>query len=97
MGKEVASPYACLTVGFLEETILFPRLIPARFDLLTAESIIKCYSRFVDDGITPIPRIVPAVEFQDLLNEMDPSVQFTVTEPTIEQENSKRVEQSIYR
>jgi hypothetical protein len=88
MGKEVASPYACLTVGFLEETILFPRLIPARFDLLTAQSIIKCYSRFVDDGITPIPRIVPAVEFQDLLNQMDPSVQFTVTEPTITEENS---------
>ena len=28
MGTKFAPPYACLSVGYLEETILFPRLLP---------------------------------------------------------------------
>ena len=28
MGKSFAPPYACLTMGYLEETILIPKLIP---------------------------------------------------------------------
>ena len=35
MGTTLAPPYACLVVGFLEETILFPRLLPSSFDLTT--------------------------------------------------------------
>ena len=43
MGKEVASPYACLTVGFLEETILFPRLLPANFEQDIVQKIIELF------------------------------------------------------
>ena len=28
MSKKFAPTYACLSVGYLEETILFPRLLP---------------------------------------------------------------------
>ena len=33
MGKKFAPPYACLSVGYLEETILFPQLLPLHFTL----------------------------------------------------------------
>ena len=81
MGKEVASPYACLTVGYLEETVLFPKLLPANFDQATVQQIIDHYFRFVDDGITALPKIVQPEKYEGILNSMDPSVQFTITRP----------------
>ena len=80
MGKEVASPYACLTVGFLEETILFPILIPASFEHEIAQKITKQFFRFVDDGITAPPKTVDPYKFQSILNSMDASIQYTITE-----------------
>ena len=96
MGKEVASPYACLTVGYLEETILFPTLIPSRFDSKTAEEIIENFYRFVDDGVSPIPLIVPTDTFLDTLNSMDSSVQYTITEPTEQVINERQVNSNIF-
>ena len=90
MGKEVASPYACLTIGFLEETILFPTLIPSSFEHVLAQRIIEAFFRFVDDGINPLPRAVDPTNFVSILNSMDPSIQYTISEPTetiIEDEN----------
>ena len=82
MGKEMASPYACLTVGFLEETILFPKLLPKYFKTPVLEKIISRYFRFVDDGISALPQIVPSEKFLKILNSMDSSVQFTITRST---------------
>ena len=82
MGKEMASPYACLTVGFLEETILFPRLLPQIFKSPTLEVIINRCFRFVDDGIFILPDEVPAEDFLKILNSMHPSIQFTITSST---------------
>ena len=31
MGTKFAPPYACLSVGYLEEIILFPRLLPLHY------------------------------------------------------------------
>ena len=45
MGTTFAPPYACLVVGFLEETILFPRLLPSSFDLITCKIIQNHYFR----------------------------------------------------
>ena len=39
MGKEMASPYACLTMGYLEETILFPTLLPNLFKTPVLEQV----------------------------------------------------------
>ena len=33
MGTKFDPPYACLSVGYSEETILFPRLLPLQFTL----------------------------------------------------------------
>ena len=82
MGKEMASPYACLTVGFLEETILFPKLLPKYFQTPLLERIIDLFFRFVDDGITNLPNEVPANTFLGILNSMDPSFQWTITTST---------------
>ena len=81
MGKEVASPYACLTVGFLEETILFPQLLPANFEPDIVQKIIELFFRFVDDGITALLDEIEPEKFQGILNQMDPSIQYTITKP----------------
>ena len=79
MGKEMAGPYACLTVGYLEETILFPRLLPAHFPMSTVERIVNNFYRFVDDGITAPPDIIQPNNFLNILNSMNPSIQYTMT------------------
>ena len=40
MGKSFAPHYACLTMGYLEETVLIPILIPLNFDADTAKLIL---------------------------------------------------------
>ena len=49
------SVYACLTIGYLEETVLFPKLsnIYAEHNVLTVK---ETYKRFMDDGIVFLPR-----------------------------------------
>ena len=39
MGMKFAPPYACRSVGYLKETILFPRLIPLHFTLTECKLI----------------------------------------------------------
>ena len=96
MGKEVASPYACLTVGFLEETILFPTLLPARYGHTLAATIIEQYYRFVDDGITALPKIVDPEQFKETLNMMHPSIQFTITQPTTTTLNNEQMDWTTF-
>ena len=92
MGKEMASPYACLTIGFLEETILFPKLLPKYFSTSIVEKIIEWYYRYVDDGISAVPDEVPPEPFLSILNSMDSSIQFTIsmlTPTTVKGKNYK--------
>ena len=79
LGKTFAPPYACLTIGFLEETILFPILLPKYFDQQTTELIIEYLFRYIDDEIIPTPGCVPPDLFLKVLNEMHSSIQFTMT------------------
>ena len=79
MGKSFAPPYACLTMGFLEETILIPKLIPRNFDAETSKMIIEFLMRYIDDGILVLPQFVSSEKFLEVLNSMDPSIQFTIT------------------
>ena len=39
MGTTFAPPYACLNVGYLEEAILFSRLLPLHFTLTECKLI----------------------------------------------------------
>ena len=49
MGTDFAPPYACLCMGYLEETKLFPEL-QRRFNYVDFELIIKFLLRYIDDG-----------------------------------------------
>ena len=94
MGKEMAGPYACLTVGFLEETLLFPRLLPANYPTSMVERIIQNYYRFVDDGITALPDDIETDTFLNIINSMHPNIQFTIT-PQVQETVRNRLFKTI--
>ena len=82
MGKSFAPPYACLTVGYLEETVLFPTLLPSHFGQHIASQIIELLFRYIDDDIVVVPDIISPEQFLEVLNKMNSSVQFTITKQT---------------
>ena len=87
MGKSFAQPYACLTMGYLEETILFPRLIPSKFDITTTKLITNFFFRFIDDGIMLIPKNISPVVILEILNSMNSFIQYIFTLPTVFEDN----------
>ena len=82
MGKSFAPPYACLTMGYLEETKLFPVLLPDNFDEETTALIISYFFRYIDDGFNFLPKSVMPEVFLNVLNQMNDSIQYTMTEPS---------------
>ncbi|XP_065662664.1 uncharacterized protein LOC136085297 [Hydra vulgaris] len=50
MGTDFAPNYACLTIRFLEETLLFPKILPKYFSKEEVKNIEQFYFRYVDDG-----------------------------------------------
>ena len=56
MGTKFAPRYACLSVGYLEETILFPRSLPLHFTLTECKLIEEIFKRFMDDGFVLWPK-----------------------------------------
>ena len=79
MGASFAAFYACLTIGFLEETKLYPAL-ERKFGKDKMETIKKTYRRFMDDGIVFLPDDICKNSFLAILNEMDPAIIFTLEE-----------------
>ena len=77
MGTIFAPPYACLSVGFLEETELYPQLQihinPPYYDFL-----LDMFKRYIDDGIIPWPRELDIQIFEAVLNNLDPKIKFTL-------------------
>ena len=73
-----APPYACLSVGFLEETILFSRLLPLHFTLTECKLIEKIYKRFMDNSFVLWPKNANIDVFRELHNELHTSLKFTV-------------------
>ena len=78
MGTIFAPPYACLTVGYLEETKLSPVILPSHFSPSIWQIIIDYFYRFMDDGTTILPIVVDPVLFLKLLNSMHPAIQYTI-------------------
>ena len=79
MGTKFALPYACLSVGYLEETISFTQFyLPLRFTLTECKLIREIFKRFMDDGFVLWPKNVNIDVFRELLNELHPSLKFTV-------------------
>ena len=79
MGKSFAPPYACLTMGYLEETVLFPDLIPRHFDPATSKLLIDFFMRYIDDDIMVLPESVSVEKFLMVINSMNPAIQHTVS------------------
>ena len=78
MGTKFAPPYACLSVGYLEEAILFPRLLPLHFTLTKSKLIEEIFKRFTNDGFVLWPKNANIDVFRELLNELLLSLKFTV-------------------
>ena len=81
MGTIFAPPYACLSVGFLEETQLYPSLY-LHFEQYLAELIQEFFNRFMDDGFVPWPNEADINIFLEILNNMDPTLKFTLEKST---------------
>ena len=79
MGASFAAFYACLTIGYLEETKLYPKL-QAIFGSIDMELIKETYKRFMDDGIVFLPEHICKNRFLSILNDMDPAIIFTLEE-----------------
>ena len=91
MGASFAAFYACLVVGYLEETKLYPK-IREILNEIEANIIIETYKRFMDDGIVFLPICIAKTTFLDLLNEMDSSLQFTLEDSRIVNINNEEVQ-----
>ena len=55
MGGSASPPYACLTVGYLEEKKLFNEILPKYFESYLCELIREHLSRYMDDGFVFLP------------------------------------------
>ena len=77
MGSKMAPPYANLSIGYLEETKLYPSL-PQHFPLDIVELIIEWFLRYIDDGFILWPKGLLIDTLLILLNSLNPSIQFTL-------------------
>ena len=75
MGSSFISFYACVSIGYLEETSLFPRLNNMINDS-DIQIIEETYKQFMDDGIVFLPLII--MKFLALLNSMHINIIFTL-------------------
>ena len=80
MGTKFAPPYACLTMGYLEEAILFPKILRKYFDENLCLYIQNNYLRYMDDGFIILPVNINAEQFKTALNELHPAITFTMEE-----------------
>ena len=89
MGTKFAPSYACLTIGFLEETRLFPTILCKYFDNDTCKYIEKNYIRYMDDSFITLPKNLDPSLLQSALNEMDTSIKFTMEKGQTHQDNTE--------
>ena len=80
MGTKFAPPYACLTMGYLEETILFPITLKKYFDNQSCDYIKHNYLRYMDDRYIALPENINSEIFKNALNKLHPAIKFTMEE-----------------
>ena len=81
MGTKFAPPYACLSVGYLEETTLYVQL-PHNFEAPICELIIRWFLRYIDDGFILWPRGIDIDIFFTILNNLNTNIQLTIEAST---------------
>ena len=77
IGTKIALPYACLTIGYLELTKLFPRL-SSICSQINSDRIYKYFKRYMEDGFKPLPQEIDQDKFLELLNSMHPNIKYTM-------------------
>ena len=92
MGSKMAPPYACLSVGYLEETKLHP-ILPTHFSAETVELLIKWFLRYIDDGFILWPRGLLIDTFMDIINNLNPSIQFTLEKSKKYTQNNLQIQE----
>ena len=83
MGHVMAPPYACLTIGYLEEDRLFKDELPKSFNQSDIEIIEELFKRYMDDGSTLLPHHIKCESFLKCLNNLHPNIEYTL-EPATE-------------
>ena len=78
MGTKFAPSYACLTIGYLEETKLFPLILPKYFNRNECALIEDKFYRYMDDGFIALPKQLNIDLFLNALNELHPDIKFTL-------------------
>ena len=74
MGTKCAPPYACLTVGYLEDTKLFINELPKYFSESECKLLMELLRRCMDDGFIVWSLKLNFENFKIRLNNMHPSV-----------------------
>ena len=92
MGTKCAHPYACLTVGYLEETTLFTNELPKYFNGSKCKLIVELFKRYIDDGFIFWPLKLNLENFKTCLDSMHSSIKFTFENLEIIYENEKKVQ-----
>ena len=77
MGTNVAPPYAILVIAYLEEYILFRKVLPKAFSYEQCIYIENNYKRYMDDGFIPLLKSIKIETFLECLNSLHPMIKFT--------------------
>ena len=92
MGTKFALPYACLAMGYLEDTKLRPDL-STHFGFPFCDLITRMFLRYIDDGFLLWPSVLDIDVLIKIVNNLNHNISFTVQSGIIEvSEGDKQVE-----
>ena len=74
MDTKCAPPYACLTIGYQEETKLFMQELPKYFSNEECLLIKEFFKRYMDDGFIFWPKDLNFNSFSICLNNLHPAI-----------------------
>ena len=89
MGTNCASLYACLTIGYEEETKLFTQELPKYFSNEECLLIKEFFKRYMDDGFIFWPKHLDFNSFTICLNDLHPAMKHTFEKAKVIVENSE--------
>ena len=92
MGTTCAPPYACLTVGRLEETKLFTYELQKYFNGSECNLIMELSKRYMKDYFIFWPLKLNFEQFKTCLNKVQPSIKFTLENQEMIYDNEKKVQ-----
>ena len=78
MGTKFPKPYVRLSVGFFEETILFPVELRKYFSQDNCKLIDELFKRYMDDSFHQWHSTLDLNVLKNILNRLHPTIKFTV-------------------